>query len=49
MVFVPRKKEKRESKKTDCVLKVDVKSMSFIAMETVRNMFTLKYIEFLLI
>lgn len=36
MGFV-RKKRDRGGKKTDCVLKVDVKSMSFVVMETVRN------------
>lgn len=36
MGFVPKKKE-REGEKTDCVPKVDVKSLSFVAMETVQS------------
>lgn len=36
MGFVPQKKE-REGGKTDCVPKVDVKSLSCVAMETVRS------------
>lgn len=36
MGFVP-KKEEREGGITDCVPKVDVKSLSFVAMETVRS------------
>lgn len=39
MGFVPKKKKRRaRGKRNDCVLKkVDVKSISSVAMETVRN------------